>query len=195
MKIFAGLKLYPHGFLGVPAETADPQIDRPIQVNVVGVATSRVTLDSGENVIKPNRGICDLYQKVVNDPHALDKFEIRERLYYEAMRAFGTTTFNDWFERQKQNPYFDTMQNRFIEETIRYVFEGQLAYHPSVYLSSMNIGASNAFSVGPYAKRWLKDVYSNNPITIVDFIQKWLGQDDGLTDMVTRLFIMFGERK
>jgi hypothetical protein len=195
MKIFAGLKLYPHGFLGAPQETADAHLDRPIQVNVVGVATSRVTLDSGENVVKPNRAICDLYSKIINDPTALEDFQIRERLYYEALNAFGTVTINDWFERQKQNPYFDTRQNRFVEETFRYVFEGQRTYHPSVYLSSMSIGTANAFKIGPYANRWIKDVHGRDQLLIREFLQRWLSQDDGLTDMATSLFIMFGERK
>lgn len=194
MKIFGGLKLYPAGFLGAPLEVPEPTLKKPLQIDVVGVATRSVKLESNENLLRPHRAINELYEKIINDPLALKDFALRERLYYEALRIFGTKTLNDWVERQKQNPYFDSWQNRFVEETIGYVFEGRRPYHVSVYLTSMQLGRQNDFKVGPNIQRWVKD-NSGDPILIRDFIQRWLQQDDGLTDMATALFIMFGESK
>lgn len=195
MKIFAGLKLYPHGFLGAPLETPEPQLNKPIQIDVIGTATRSVKLESSENLLRPHKAINDIYEKVISDPKALQDFALKERLYYEALRVFGTVTLQDWIERQKQNPYFDTWQNRFLDETIGYIYEGHRRYHVSVYLTSMQIGRVNSFKVGEKVQKWVKDVNGKRPILIKDMIQSWLSQDDGLTDMVTSLFIMFGESK
>lgn len=192
MKVFAGLKLYPSGFLGAPTEYREAHIKKPIQIDIAGSATRRITLESDENTITPNVTIDEIYKKATSDATTFGQdFLFREHFYHTVMNAFGTTTITDWVLRQKENPYFDTMQNRFLEETVEFVYTGHRRYHPSAYMDIIDMGTNNAFAMGPGVRK-LFPQYQHEPITIRDFMQSWLSQPDGLSDMLISTRIMFG---
>lgn len=193
MKIFGGLKLHPNGFLGAPLEYQKAQLDKPIQVDLIGTATRRITLESDANVVTANKVIDDLYQETLKHESIMrDSIAFRERLFMAGLSAFGTFTIQDWVERQKQNPYFDTMQNRFVEETVGYVFSDFRKYHPMVYLDTLEIGKRNAFSIGPEVRKNLFSSYSDRKMPIRDFIQTWVSKRDGMSDFLISLRILFG---
>lgn len=192
MKIFAGLKLHPNGFLGAPLEYRAAKPSRPVEVDLIGTATRKIRLESEENTLTPNTAIEELYEETLKHESVMKRdFAFRERLLVAALQAFGTLTINDWIEKQKQNPYFDTMQNRFVEETVHYVMTGFRKYHPMVYLDTMDIGTHNAFEIGPSTRKMLVDL-NFRPIPIREFLQMWLGQRDGLSDMLISLRVLFG---
>lgn len=193
MKIFGGLKLYPNGFLGAPHEYRSAQVNKPIQVDLIGAATRRITLESEANDLTPNQTIEELYKETLKHESLLKQdFAFRERLYVAALRAFGTLTINEWIEKQKQNPYFDTMQNRFVDETVCYVFTGFRKYHPMIYVDTLDIGKHNAWTIGVATREYLINGYRNEPMLIRDFLRYWLGQRDGLSDMLLTLRVFFG---
>lgn len=192
MKIFAGLKLHPNGFLGAPIEYRSAHPKKPITVDLIGTASRTIKLESEENTLNPNVLIEELFKETLKHEDILSKnFEFREKLYVAALRAFGTLTIQDWIDKQKQSPYFDTMQNRFVEETVCYVYTGFRKYHPMVYVDTLKIGEHNAFQIGPATREYL---FSNHYQTILirEFLQKWLSQRDGLTDVVFSLRVLFG---
>ncbi|BAQ02699.1 virion structural protein [Ralstonia phage RSL2] len=193
MKIFGGLKLYPNGFLGAPIEYRKAQVNKPIQVDLIGAATRRITLESEANDLTPNADIEELWKEVTKHEDMLKRdFAFRERLYRSALGAFGTLTINEWIEKQKQNPYFDTMQNRFVDETVCYVYTGFRKYHPMIYVDTLDIGKHNAWTVGVATREFLLNRYNNEPVLIRDFLRTWLGQRDGLSDMLFTLRVFFG---
>lgn len=193
MKIFGGLKLYPNGFLGAPIEYRKAQVNKPIQVDLIGAATRRITLESEANDLTPNQDIEELWKEVTKHEDMLKRdFAFRERLYRAALGAFGTLTITDWIEKQKQNPYFDTMQNRFVDETVCYVYTGFRKYHPMIYVDTLDIGKHNAWTVGVATREFLLGRYNNEPVLIRDFLRTWLGQRDGLSDMLFTLRVFFG---
>jgi hypothetical protein len=193
VKIFGGLKLHPNGFLGAPLEYRSAQVNRPIQVDLIGTAARRITLESEENALTPNVAIEELFQEALKQEDILERnFAFRERLYVAALRAFGTWTINEWIEKQKQNPYFDTMQNRFVEEMVCYVYTGFRKYHPMVYVDTLDIGTHNAFEIGPSVREHLLNRYQGQPVLIRDFILTWLGQKTGTSDLLFTLRVLFG---
>jgi hypothetical protein len=193
VKIFAGLKLHPNGFLGAPLEYRAVKVKKPIQVDLIGTASGRITLENEDNSLSPNAVIQELFDEAISHETVLQRnFAFRERLYVAALNAFGTSTINEWIEKQKQNPYFDTMQNRFVEETIGYVYTGFRKYHPMVYVDTLDIGTHNAFSIGPNIRQHILDANVGKPVLIRDFIRTWLGQRDGISDMLFTLRVLFG---
>lgn len=191
MKVFAGLKLHPNGFLGAPIEYREAHLNRPIQVDLIGTATRKITLENEDNTLAPNNFIEELYKEAISHEDVMKRsFEFRERVYVAALRSFGTYTINEWIERQKYNPYFDSMQNRFVEETVCYVFTGFRKYHPMIYLDTLDIGTQNAFAIGPNVRQHLINGFK--PMSIHDFLQSWLGQRDGLSDLFISLRVLFG---
>lgn len=193
MKIFAGLKLHPNGFLGAPLEYRSAHASRPIQVDLIGTATRKVTLETEDNTVTPNTFIEELFEQAISHELIVARnFAFRERVYKEALRAFGTITINEWIEKQKQNPYFDSMQNRFVEETVGYVFTGFRKYHPMVYVETLDIGEYNAFEIGPNVRNYLLNFNGQQSMLIRDFLQQWLTQRDGMSDMLFTLRVLFG---
>lgn len=193
MKIFGGLKLHPNGFLGAPLEFQKAQLNKPIQVDLIGTATRRITLEADGNAVTGNAAIDEIFQETLKHESIMrDNMIFRERLFTAALNAFGTETIQEWISRQKQNPYFDTMQNRFVEETVCYVFTDFRKYHPAVYLETLKIGKRNAFSIGDGVRTHLLSSYGGQQMPIRDFIQAWVSKRDGLSDLLFSLRIMFG---
>uniref|UniRef100_A0AAU7PFK4 Virion structural protein n=1 Tax=Burkholderia phage vB_BgluM-SURPRISE13 TaxID=3159457 RepID=A0AAU7PFK4_9VIRU len=192
MKIFGGLKLYPNGFLGAPIEYRKAQVGQPIQVDLIGTAMRRISLEPEDTDMAPNQEIEEIWKETTKHEDILKRdHAFRERLYVAGLRAFGTLTINDWIEKQKQNPYFDTMQNRFVDETVCYVYTGFRKYHPSIYLDTCTIGKHNAWTIGVATREYLVN-YRNEPVLIRDFLRTWLGQRDGISDMLFTLRVFFG---
>lgn len=193
MKIFGGLKLHPNGFLGATLEFQKAQLNKPIQVDLIGTATRRITLEADGNTVTGNVVIDELFQETLKHESIMrDSIAFRERLFTAALTAFGTETIQEWVARQKQNPYFDTMQNRFVEETVCYVYSDFRKYHPAVYLETLKIGKQNAFSIGAGTREHLFANYNGHETNIRDFIQTWVSRRDGLSDLLFSLRIMFG---
>ena len=193
MKIFGGLKLHPNGFLGAPLEYRSAHPKRPIQVDLIGAATRKIVLENEDDSITPNTYVEELYGEMLKHEDILKRdFAFRERFFRVALTAFGTRTINEWIDKQKHNPYFDTMQQRFVDETVCYVFTGFRKYHPSVYLDTLDIGTHNAWAVGDAVQQHLVQGYNNRPVLIREFLQSWLSQRDGLSDMAISLRVFFG---
>lgn len=193
MKIFAGLKLHPNGFLGAPIEYRSAHgAKRPIRVDLIGAVSRSISIDSDDSVIKPNNFIEELFKEASTKEDAMKRnIMFRERLYLAALQAFGTLTIQQWIDKQKQNPYFDAIQNRFVEETVCYVYTGFRKYHPTVYQGVCSIGSHNAFVMGPKTREFLYQP-KQEPVLIREFIGRWLQQRDGMSDMLFTLNIMFG---
>lgn len=193
MKIFGGLKLHPNGFLGAPIEYRSTHVDRPVRVDLIGAVSRKVSFESDDNVLKPNNLIEELFDELTKKEDAMKYNPLfRERVYMAALQAFGTLTINEWIERQKQNPYFDTMQNRFVEETVCYVYTGFRKYHAMVYVDTLDIGTHNAFQIGPYVREHLMLNTAGKAVLVREFIQKWLTQRDGMSDLIFSLRVLFG---
>lgn len=193
MKIYGGLKLHPNGFLGAPIEYRSTHAERPFRVDLIGAVSRKVTLENEDNTLKPNNFIDELFKEVLSHEDILARnFAFRERVYMAALQAFGTLTINDWIEKQKQNPYFDSMQNRFVEETVCYVFTGFRKYHPMIYVDTLDIGTHNAFEIGPHTRQCLLIDNLGKPMLIREFIRRWLSQRDGLSDLIFSLRVLFG---
>lgn len=192
MKIFAGLKLHPNGFLGAPLEYRAVHVQKPIQVDLIGTASGRITLENESDAISPNVMIQELFDEALKHESVMKRsFAFRERLYVAALHAFGTSTIDEWIEKQKENPYFDSMQNRLVEETIGFVYTGFRKYHPMIYVDTLDIGTHNAFSIGPNVRQFMIS-HAGRPVLIRDFIRSWLGQRDGISDMLFTLRVLFG---
>lgn len=193
MKLFSGLKLYPNGFLGAPIEFAKVEVDDSIKLDLIGGSSKRFMLGSENDSITPNKEIEELYERILQKEDILrDSMAFRERVFLAALRAFGTEDFTTWFELQKSNPYFGSMQNRFVEETIGFIYGKDRMYHPAVYMDSMLINAVNAFSVGVNAKTYLYS-NTNQRVMVKDIIQKWVSRTNGMSDMIISLRILFGQ--
>lgn len=192
MKIIGGLKLHPRGFLGSTTEYRQPHVNRPVKVDLIGAVTRSISFDVDDNVLKPNTLIEELFAKSISKEDLIKtNFLFREKILLAALSAFGTLTINQWLEAQKQNPYFDVTQNRFVEEMVCFVYTGHWKYHPALYLDSMMIGTHNSLSYGPCVREW---IFANNkePVLVRDFIQKWLSQRDGFSTLLISLRVLFG---
>lgn len=192
MRVYAGgqYRLYPRGFLGSLAEYELPMNHPVSRVQVLAAGTETILkVEDLEGPVQSNTMIDRIYSKTINSQTALDDAAFREAIYCEALKAFGTDSLFAWIVAQKENPYFDSMQNRFVDETLGYAFRGHRRFHVSTYLTCLTIGHKNAFQKGQFMTEYWESI---REMSIADFLIRWLSQDDGLTDMVQSLWIMFG---
>lgn len=186
----AELRDYPSGFLG----SASVKNTRPMEK-----AANQARILDGSS-INPIEGrpaaleVCQIWEAYSSGADEAKTFEFTERVISCAVKVFGTTYLIDWIAAQPASPDWDEWNFRWIEETLNYVYRGKpraLSYNN--WVSLLAIDGDDGPTQNSEAFKRLGDG-SHHHATIADFIQSWLQNDGGFTDLVESLYVLFGNR-
>lgn len=146
-----------------------------------------------------DKAVLQLYSQMAADPKVFSDFNYRELLLKKALELFGPETFTTWFRAQSQSPCFSYLHERFLKETLLYIYNRQpRSMGNSSYFRLLHVGANNAIFSAEQKEseaNELNQVISNvnNGLTI-DLIKRWSSTIEGLQDMLSTMNVIFGHR-
>lgn len=126
-----------------------------------------------------------------NENKKVRSFEFREEFLVAIKNAFKCNKLSDWVLEQKFSPYYSSIHNRFIEDTIRFISKGErevsidswkgIIYPRAATQADLNIPYSDEM------KYYLKEY---NPTLNVVF-SEWTSRVGGWEDLFTTVGIIF----
>lgn len=146
-----------------------------------------------------DKGVTQLYGQMAVENRAFADFKFRETLILKAFQLFGQEDFRSWFISQSSSPCYSYLHERFLKETLLYVFEGKpRAMSHNSYLRLLHVGANNpAFAMEDRNALdvELKKILLNVPSGLtLDLLKRWTRRVEGLQDLLATLNVIFGRR-
>jgi hypothetical protein len=201
-KIISGqagaFKIYPRGFLGTVQSPTIEKTTSGQQSENIGRLHFDVTMfDANKSArITANMVIDNLYREAVR--RGSTPFDLREKVYIAALRAFGTHSFYDWYRVQYESPAFGLTNRRFLDDTFKFIQTGRRDLPLSNWISMVK-----ADEVNPGTREFDQYAVSffgcTNPseqptysASLPEILQQWLSKEGGFNDFLGTLFILFG---
>ena len=186
------LRIYPSGFRG----SALVRNTKPMDM-----MHSRNRMFSSAAIISPEAypaslDVCALWETITNgDPHA-KTFEFRERVLAVAMKVFGTQFFYEWVLAQRKSPNWDEWHERWIDETLAFVFDGKSReFSPHNWVGLLASAGKDAPQQD--SERVRRTFFSGrvgDAVPMARFFQLWVQQKGGIEDLMESLYVLFGGR-
>lgn len=146
-----------------------------------------------------DKAITQLYKQMAADNKVFSDFAYRELLLKKAFEIFGQDSFVTWFKAQAASPCFSYLHERFLKETLQYVYSRKpRSMSHSGYFRLLHVGANNAiFSASQKEDEAgelnLSLLNVDNALT-VDLLRCWTSTMEGLQDMLATFNVIFGHR-
>jgi hypothetical protein len=200
------LSLYPRGFFGRPASmTLRPKV-RPFAGRASNRPQSVELYQPGQTDLVADPEVMRLYKMWFDADPYTRSFDYRREVMGLAMAVFGTPSFLDWYLAQEMSPSFGEYHHRFLNDTLRYIQTGkrELPMRTWQRMVSYQDDKVNDYDPGGYAKQFF-GVSRLQPDSVVDIrrdadgaslaftLHQWLGQPQGLDDLLNSLYLLFGE--
>lgn len=189
-------KLLQSGFIG--EDTSDliqiPEEERSLVQAVITQTIFRVDTSNYYD-----KAVTQLYAQMAADPKVFSDFAYRELLLKKAMVLLGEESFGPWFRAQDQSPCFSYLHERFLKETLLFIYNRQpRSMSHSSYFRLLHVGANNpSFSAQQKETEAyeLKQILSrtSNGLT-VDMVKQWTCTVEGLQDLLATLNVIYGRR-
>lgn len=146
------------------------------------------------------KDISNLFSDWLKDPKLARDFDFREKTIVAAIKAFGINNVQKWFIAQNNMNTISDLHRVFISETLAYISLGTSRNISNVQWVSLLETAERTNSVPIDVSTFFPDENAKNnnvrlPVTISEFINRWMDKEDGFTDMLVCLQAIFGERK
>ena len=187
--------VYPRGFLGfdigLPAQKE--HIDLYKVLNAVRYNGS---LKQNNKVSVSNTAVSVLYRKLIQDAPGLASYPYREQVLKTALKAFGTDSFYDWCQLQKESPFLSDLHIRFLNDTFRFIQTGERMINLINWdrlIQPVSINAVTHPVHYEYREFFQLDQAAlfRRPFTTTAVIQSWVSQPNGLIDLISTLRILF----
>lgn len=143
--------------------------------------------------------VSELYNQMAVSPKVFSDFNFRETLIRKTFEVFGKVSFVEWFKVQQQSPSYTYLHERFLKETLLFIYEGKSrTMAPGTYYRLLHVGKNEKiFSVEDRLKEFkeLNDIieylYDNSTLTMIN---RWTDTTEGLQDLLMTLNVIFGQR-
>lgn len=197
------LKQYPSGFLG-SSTTNQTKKDDSLDTRAL---TQRMFNKpySNSKIIDhtSNDDINSLWSKVLENTDEVKEFEFKGKVLKAALEAFGTITFVEWLDTQSSSPEYGEYQQKFVDETINFIYYGKR--RNLTFANWVALLRSDSISSNPIKKYsetqeiFLKGINlnrgsENKYMFISDLIRDWTSQPNGINDLTSSLYVLFGSR-
>lgn len=191
-------RLYPRGFLGdLNNNPIENKRDDGAEV-LRAIRNAETKPPRTAMVGAPNQDIGILYHEYMVTPSVMERFAWREKLLTVALKAFGTDSLALWLKAQPTSPYFGKRHRDFVNDCLLFVNGRQRTLALSSWdMIISNDDFSSVASTGTKVKD-MYDEYAGNTgsmrehVSIVDLISMWCGCENGYSDLLISLNIMFG---
>lgn len=130
-----------------------------------------------------------------------EKMEFRRQAIEAAYEAFGTTFFKEWYDHQKDSPYFTEMHQDFLRDTLQFLETGERKFHLETWDALLSRDCAekatetdyNEIEVEFFGLPQAGIIRKVRPYRLPDLICKWTKQEEGFQDLIYTLFILFGK--
>lgn len=186
------LRIYPSGFLGA----ANVATTEPLDI----VAIKHRLFDNAAlgnvSARTANREVVGLWEDCIAGDPAYKTFEFREKILKAALAAFGTRTIRDWVLAQSESPYHTEYQQRWIHETMDFVFnESRRKFTYNVWFPLITTGRSDRAGVNTELVKSILGVGAEfEHLPLRNFLQMWASRERGVDDLLESLNLLFGKR-
>lgn len=148
-----------------------------------------------------DKGVQQLFVTMAADPKIFSSFDYREAVLKKAISLFGECfngNFIEWFRIQKESPTFSYLHQRYLNETLLYVFSRtpRKMSHNN-YSRMLHVGANNAIfatSKDDIEADLDHSLMSLRNAGVVSLLENWTESVEGLQDMVATMHVIFGRR-
>lgn len=202
----ARFKVYPSGFLG----SGEVGTTRPIDMEKIRNRLFDLSAITNPDGHTANIDVVRLWDDTIFGSPEYKEFEFKERILKIALPAFGTAKILDWIQLQRNSPYYGDYHEKWIDETLMYVFAGRprtLSIHNWTTLLQM-VDTHNIETDSEITKHFFFGKSLNKPIPkltqihqiqspnllVTDFIGQWVQRKGGIDDLVCSLHVLFGKR-
>lgn len=184
------MQLYPRGFLGGSSIDSEEFKTTPNNSGRVSNSFNFSIFQEKSHGLKSNPIINESYHALVSTDRKIRSFSFNERLYKTAFSLFNTNSLDSWMIMQESSPLFSQTQKDFIIDTFTYLKSGKRKMSVMTWLRVLNNIQYQEDSELKFSKTDLM-VSLNEPI--YETIARWLTFEDGLSDFITTLYILFGD--
>lgn len=189
--------IYPRGFLGydVGLPIQEPQMSMSkllghIRNNNPNIGNTKPTISNTE--------LEQLFHKSYNGYPVFSNMQNREQVLKLVLDAFGTKSFYDWCDIQKESPYFTDLHKNFLNDTFRFIATGERS------MSTMSwyriISPRNANIADKKADYKIREFFNldkgalmRKSHLVTDIVASWTSQYGGFEDMLASATIFFGQ--
>lgn len=148
-----------------------------------------------------DKGVQQLFITMAADPKIFSSFEYREAVLKKAISLFGESfsgNFIEWFRIQKESPAFSYLHQRYLHETLQFIFNrAPRKMSHNNYSRMLHVGANNAIfatSKEDTEAELNHCLTSLRSASVASLLESWTESVEGLQDMVATLHVIFGRR-
>lgn len=188
------LRQYPSGFRGSAWVKSTAPIDAE-RITHRLFSASAITTPEGRSA---SLRVCQIWETVTNGSPEVKSFEFHERVLHNAPKVFGCDFLYEWIQEQKLSPNWDEYHQRWIDETLAFVYRGrprEFSPHNWVALLSSTPAKNVHHTDSPTVREIFFDRERiGDRVTMVDFFMAWLRRPGGFEDLTESLYVLFGSR-
>lgn len=196
-----GFTIYPRGFLGAILAPRIEKSPAPFEAQYRQLQNNLNLFQSSPGQIEVNENVESLYSKYIRNTYKSSNFEFRKLVMITALGAFGTDAFDFWYLKQHESPSVGDLHRKFLEDCLRFIATGRrdmpletwdalLDYSDSGELRS-GVSEVTAEFFGITSNGYVRQ---RRHTTLVEVLQDWCAQPNGLEDLLCSLHVLFGTR-
>jgi hypothetical protein len=196
-----GFTVYPRGFLG---SILAPRIEKsaaPFEAQYRQLQPSLNILQNNTGSILVNENVESLYSKYIRNTYKASSFDFQRLVLTTALGAFGSQSFDFWYLKQFESPSVGDLHRKFLEDCLRFIMTGRRDMSLQTWDSLIDYSDSGELrgQVSDMAADFF-GITTNGYVrqrrmtTLVDVLQGWCAQPNGLEDLLQSLHILFGIR-
>lgn len=196
-----GFTIYPRGFLGAVLAPRIEKQPAPFESEYRRLQNNLNLFQSSPAQIAVNENVESLYSKYIRNSYKASSFEFQKLVLITALNAFGTEAFDFWFLKQFESPSVGDLHRKFLEDCLRFISTGRREMPLETWDSLLDYSDSGEMR-GPVSEVTAEffGISTNgyNRIRrntmLVDVLQDWCAQPNGLEDLLCSLHVLFGTR-
>lgn len=197
----AGFTIYPRGFLGAILAPRIEKSPAPFQDEYRKLQNNLSLFQPSASTIAVNENVESLYSKYIRNTYKAEAFEFRKLVMITALNAFGTEAFDFWYLKQFESASVGDMHRRFLEDCLRFILTGRREMSLETWDSLIDYSDSGEMRgpVSEYTAEFF-GITTNGYVRqrrntmLVDVLQDWCAQPNGLEDLLLALHVLFGSR-
>lgn len=184
------LKTYPSGFVGsslpvqVPPESKSESFRRMMD---------RTRLPGNDTRFTASAEVSQLGKLVALADPRLKEFESRVRVMQLFEAHMGAKSLDEWLMNQWRSGEFSDSHQRWVDETLGYVYGGRQRNLSNVTWASVLTAGGNTPCAGKKSQAHLSYLGSNNP-DLREMMVFWLRRPGGIHDLTNSLVMLYGPR-
>jgi hypothetical protein len=194
-----GFKIYPRGFAGSELPVRLAERPKPYELRIRSAKQIGMVV-SNTQILDTNQVVETLYSQYIKRSADTLSFEFREAVLIAALKAFGTTNFYSWYMTQLALPTISEEHVRFLGDICRFISTGTHEFRLETWSHLLRTSSTGVRPFEPCQtardffcmKQGTASPFDASMFSLTNIIQRWLGQPQGIEDLLGTLHLLFG---